>query len=171
MKIRIAVAAVLLAALASSAPLAPASQADVETAVRNARAVLTAPHFSREEITKTLAEALEACLAIVPEGEKAAEFKSRIGTARTMLRDQEMFSDKVRQYIGLSYKLMSGGPSWEIPKEITAAAQPKDGIKLATKICLELVDSALAEWKAGRNEKAIIHLLSFVLLVITPIQA
>lgn len=171
MKIRIAVMAVLLAALAFSAPLAPAAKADVETAVRNARAVLTADHFSKEEITKVLAEALEACLAIVPAGEDAAEFKSRIGTARTMIGNQELFSDKVRQYIGLSYKLMSGGPSWEIPKEITAAAKPKDGIKLASKICLELVDSALAEWKAGRNQKAIVRLLSFVLLVITPIQA
>jgi hypothetical protein len=171
MKIRVAVALVLLTALASSAPLPPPAQASVESAVRNARAVITAAHFSTDDIAKILAEVLDACLAIVPEGESAAEFRSRIGTARTMLLEKELFSDKVRQYIGLSYKLISGGPSWEIPKEITDAAQPKDGIKLATKICLELVDSALVEWKAGRNAAAVIRLLSFVLLVITPIQA
>ncbi len=68
------------------------------------------------------------------------------------------------------YKSLAG-KAWEIPKEITACAQPKDGIKLATKICLDLVDSALVEWKAGRSDQAVIRLLSFVLLVITPIQA
>lgn len=169
MKARLALVSVLLVVLASAAPVRGA-QADIETAVRNARAVLTAPHFSKEEITKALVGALEASLSILPRSAATKDSASRLESVAAAMKAGGMLSDKSREDLLIVYKSLAG-KAWEIPKEITAAAKPSDGIKLATKVCLDLVDSALVEWKAGRSDQAIVRLLSFVLLVITPIKA
>lgn len=170
MKVRIIVAFALLAVLVSPAPSVQAVQMDVKTAVGDARAVLTAQHFSRDEISKVLVEALEAAIPILPRTAEAADSASRLTSVAAAMKGGGLFSDKNREDISLVYKRI-GGQAWEVPKEILNAPQPKDGIKLATEICLKLVDSALAEWTAGRGGKAAANLLSFVMLVITPIEA
>jgi len=44
-------------------------------------------------------------------------------------------------------------------------------MKRATEACRRYLEAALAEMKAGNNEKAVRHLLDFVLVVVTPIEA
>jgi hypothetical protein len=88
-----------------------------------------------------------------------------------MFGEKEIFADKARQYLGLSYKLVSGGSLWQVPAELKNPVSMKKGIELATEICARLLDSALALHKSGNDEKAVRHLLEFVLLVITPIEA
>lgn len=170
MKVRHQAIFLILAILVAAAPLAKAAQAGLETTVRNARAVLTAPHFSRDEITKTLVGALEASIPLLPKTAEAADSASRLTSIATVMKSGGLFSDKNREDIGLVYKRITG-QAWRVPKEILDASRPKAGIEMATQLCLKLVDSAAAEWKAGRSDKAAADLLSFVLLVITPMEA
>lgn len=170
MKVRLFIVSAVLTVLVSAAPSVQAASTDVPTAVGHARAVLTAEHFSRDEITKVLVEALEATIPILPKTSEAADSASRLTSVAATMKSGGLFSDKNREDIGLVYKRLNG-QAWQIPKEILNAPQPKDGIKLATQICLKLVDSALAEWNAGRGGKAAADLLSFVMLIITPIEA
>ena len=83
----------------------------------------------------------------------------------------ELFSEKAHQYLGLAYKPVSGGKAWKIPEELKAPGEGTKGIERATKICAKLLDSALAEHKAGRNEESVRDLLGLVILVVTPIDA
>ena len=108
---------------------------------------------------------------ILPKTDYADEFRSRIAWVRDSLKEGILFSDKARQYLGLAYQLVAGGSLWQVPEELKAADPAKKGIERATEICVELLDSALAEHKAGNDEKAVRHLIAFVLLVVTPIEA
>ena len=166
---------VLIAALAlitiSPTPAFQASQAAPEALIENARALLKAPELPREAVTRALADALSAALLILPKTDYANEFKSRIGTVRKMFEDGALFEDKARQYLGLAYKLVSGGKTWEVPAELKAADGTNKGIEKAVELCGKLLDSALADRKAGRNVEACRALLDFVILIITPIEA
>jgi hypothetical protein len=146
-------------------------QTGPEALIAGARTILNAPEPQREAMTKALIDALGASLAILPETDYAEEYKSRIGTVKKMFGDGALFEAKARQYLGLAYKLVSGGKTWEIPAELRATVGVKKGVEKATELCGKLLDSARAEHKAGRNEEACRDLLSFVLLVITPIEA
>ena len=166
---------VLIAALGlitiSPAPAFQASQTAPEALIENARALLKAPELPREAVTRALADALSATLLILPKTDYADEFKSRIGTVRKMFEDGALFEDKARQYLGLAYKLVSGGKTWEVPAELKAADGTNKGIEKAVELCGKLLDSALADRKAGRNVEACRALLDFVILIITPIEA
>lgn len=142
-----------------------------EALIGRARAAVVTPEGSRVAITKALTEALDASLLILPKAEFAEEFKTRIAFVKSEIGRGELFSDKARQYLGLSYKLVSGGNAWQIPAELKDPGPTAKGIERATEICVKLLDSALAERKAGRNGEAVRLLLEFVLLVITPIEA
>ena len=166
---------VFIAALAlitiSPAPAFQGSQAAPEALIENARALLKAPELPREAVTRALADALSATLLILPKTDYADEFKSRIGTVRKMFEEGALFEDKARQYLGLAYRLVSGGGTWKIPAELKAADTARKGIEKAIEISAKLLDSALADRKAGRNVEACRALLDFVILVITPIEA
>ncbi len=142
-----------------------------EALIGRARAAVLTPEGSRDAILEALIEVLDVSLMILPDRDYAGEFRSRIEWVRGSYREGVLFSDKARQYLGLSYKLVSGGNAWQIPAELKAPGPTTRGIERATEICVKLLDSALAERKAGRNEEAVRHLLEFVLLVITPIEA
>jgi hypothetical protein len=88
-----------------------------------------------------------------------------------MFSERSLFNDKSRQYLGLAYRLVTGGKIWQIPEELTSAYREKDIMEQAKKICQKLIESALAERKAGHDELAVRYLLEFVLMVITPVQA
>ena len=159
-----------LAFLLAAVPVLSGSQEDPEALISRARAVIQDPHFSRDAITNSLADALGAALLILLETDYADDFRARIETVREMFEDEVLFSDKGRQYLGLAYQMVSGGKSWQIPEELKTH-DAKKGIELSVEICQNLLDSALAELKAGRNEKAVRLLLEYVILVITPIEA
>jgi hypothetical protein len=159
--------ALLLAAV--PAPLA--ADDPFETTVGRVRSVLLKPHFTREEVTQSLAEALDATLLVLPASDQTAEVRSRIETVRKMFTDGALFEDKIRQYLGLAYKALSSGRSWEVPEEIKTVNRDADITERTKKICGALLDSSLAEHKAGRDEAAVRDLLSFVIFVVTPVQA
>lgn len=121
---------------------------------------------------KTLIEVLDLSTAILPEKDYAAEFKTKVEWVRNMFTEGRMFSEKIRQYLGLSYMLVSNGAAWEVPQEMQ---KPYTGqaasLELAKKACAGYLDSALAELKAGNNEGAVRGLIAFVILIVTPIQA
>lgn len=171
MKTRPMIALAVLGSFLCAAPGLSGQQKTAEAMIEHARGVILAPHFSSEEVTAALAEVLDASLLILPDKDYAAEFKSRIGTVRKMLGEGILFSDKERQYLGFAYKLVNGGVAWKIPAELTAEARMEKGIELARKLCAGLLDSALAERKAGRGEESVRDLLGFVLLVVTPMEA
>lgn len=141
-----------------------------ETMIGRARAAVLTPDGSRDAILEALIGVLDASLMILPDTDNAGEFRSRIEWVRGSYKEGALFSDKARQYLGLSYKLVSGGKAWQIPAELKDPGPTAKGIERATEICVKLLDSALAERKAGRNEGAVRRLLEFVLLVITPIK-
>jgi hypothetical protein len=158
---------VLLAAV--PAPLAAGD--DFETTVGRVRSVFGKPHFSREEVTQALGEALDASLMILPASDGAVEVRSRLEAVRKMFAEGALFEDKIRQYLGLAYKTVSGGQSWEIPAELKSAYLEADIMARAKKICGALLDSSLAGHRAGRDGAAVRDLLSFVIFVVTPVEA
>jgi hypothetical protein len=159
--------AFLLAAL----PVLRAEETPPEVLIGRARAVALSPHFSREEITQALVDTLDASLLILPQVDYTAEFKSRIGTVRDMLTKGALLEDKIRQYLGLSYKLVSGGQAWAVPEELKSTYREAEIMDRAKKICVALLDASLADLKAGRSEAAVRDLVSFVLFVVTPVEA
>lgn len=170
MKNRVTIALLGLAFLMAFLPAFGEADEDAEALIGRARAVLQAPHPHQEDFTNALVAALDASLLILPETEYAEEFRARIGTVRKMFDEQALFSDKGRQYLGLAYRMVSGGKPWQVPEELKTL-EPKKGIEKAKEICARLIDEALAEWKAGRNEQAVSRLIDFVILVVTPIEA
>lgn len=171
MKSRTIIAFMVLGLFISRTPLLRASETGPEALIARARDVVLSPHFSRDDITKALVEVLEASLLILPKTDYAEEFRSRVETVQKMFGEKDIFAEKARQYLGLSYKLVADGSLWQIPAELKAPGSTKKGIERANEICVKLLDSALAERKAGNDETAVRHLLEFVLLVITPIEA
>jgi len=139
--------------------------------VNRAFSVIMTPTSSSDAIMKALTEILDASLLILPKTDYSEEYKSRIEVAKKTFEERSMLNDKSHQYLGLAYRLVTGGKVWQMPEELTSAYREKDIMAQAKKVCQKLIDSALAERKAGRNEQAVRYLLEFVLLVITPIQA
>lgn len=166
-----ALALVGIAALLAAVPAPLAAGDDFETTVGRVRSIFEKPHFSREEVTQALGEALDAALLVLPASDHAAEVRSRVETVRKMFADGALFEDKVRQYLGLAYKTVADGKAWEITAELKSAYREADIMAQAKRICGALLDSSLAEHKAGRDEGAVRDLLSFVIYVITPVEA
>ena len=160
-----------IAALLAAVPALLAADDDFETTVGRVRSVFWKPHYSREEVTQALGEALDASLMILPASDHEAEVRSRIETVRKMFAEGALFEDKIRQYLGLAYKTVSGGKAWEIRAELKSAYLEADIMARAKKICGALLDSSLAEHKAGRDEAAVRDILSFVIFVVTPVEA
>jgi hypothetical protein len=166
--------AVLLLGLAQLFVLIPALKAEIaspEVLIGRARAVALSPHFSREEVTKAMIDALDASLLILPQADYAAELKSRVATVREMFAKGAIFEDKARQYLGLAYKLVSDGQAWAVPEELKSKYRDAEITDPAKKICVALLDESLVELKAGRPEAAVRGLISFVIFVITPVEA
>jgi hypothetical protein len=144
---------------------------EAEALIGRARAAVLTPDSPREAITKALVDALEASLLILPKTEYEAEFRTRIEGVKKTFNEGVLFSDKAYQDLAQAYKLTTRGKAWQIPAELKGSGPEKKGIEKAVEICAKLLDSALAERKAGRNETAVSYLLDFVLLVVTPIEA
>lgn len=168
---RSTIALIGLALLALAVPAMRAEQTGPEALIGRARAVSLTPHFSREEITKALIDALDASLLMLPATTYASEFKSRVDAVRKMFAEGAIFEDKARQYLGLAYKLVSSGQAWAVPEEIKSAYREIEIMERAKKICVALLDASLTEYRAGRPEPAVRDLLSFVIFVITPVEA
>ena len=171
MKRTISFAVIAVAVLLAGAPLLEAQETGPEALIARARAVTLSPHFSREEITQALIGVLDAALLTLPPASYAAEFKGRIETVRKMFAEGALLEDKIRQYLGLAYKLASGGRAWSVPEELASAYREADIMDRAKKICVALLDGALAGIKDGRREEAVRDLVGFVLFVVTPVEA
>ncbi len=139
--------------------------------ISNAASVLMGSQASQDAILKALNEILEASLMIMPKTADSDEFESRVEIAEQMLEERGLFNLKSRQYLGFAYRLVSAGKAWQVPDELSSAYRQKDIMEQARRICKRLVDSALTEYKAGRNERAVRDLVGFVLMVITPLEA
>ncbi len=165
------VVVLIVAAFLGRVPALRAQQAGPEALIGQARAVTLSPHFSREEIAKALIGVLDATLIVLPETSYAAEFKGRIDTVRKMLADGGLLEDKIRQYLGLAYKMVSGGRAWAVPEELRSAYREAEIMDRAKKICVALLDAALAAIEAGRREEAVRDLVGYVIFVVTPVEA
>jgi hypothetical protein len=171
MNIRLTVTLVGLGLFLAAIPVLAVPEDAAEAKIGRARNVLMTPDAGREAIAKALAEVLDASLLILPKTDYAEEFRSRVGTVKKMFDDGALFEDKARQYLGLAYKMVSGGKSWEVPAELKSSYREVDIMERGKRICAALLDSALAEHEAGRRESAVRDLISFVIFVITPVEA
>jgi hypothetical protein len=170
MKRYLTIALIACVAVMGAAPALRGSQDKPEAMIEHARQALGTPQPATEAITRALVDALSASLLILPKTDYAEEFKSKIEGVRQMVKEGAMLSPKAYEDLGTAYRLVSGGKAWEIPAELKAPGSQKKGIEKATEICGQLLDAAMAERKAGRNEEAVRDLLSFVILVVTPIE-
>jgi len=148
-----------------------ASETGPEATVIKARAYLLDPNFRPDGIEKVLVEVLDASLAILPQKDYASEYKSRIEWVKASFAEKHLFSDKIRQYLGLAYKLVANGTSWQLPEELKSVSSSQEGMNAAIKVCARFLESALSEMKAGNNEQAVRHILDFVIMVVTPVEA
>ena len=171
MKNRMGIALIVMGLLMSAVPAFPGSEKDAESMISHAASVVRAREFSRDDIIRALIEVLDASLLILPKTDYSAEFSSRIETAKGQFDEKSLFSDTARQNLGLAYSLLTGGKSWQIPEELAPEKREKDFMAQAKRVCQNLIDSAQAELKAGRNAQSVRYLLEFVLMVITPVQA
>jgi hypothetical protein len=174
MKYRAAPAVIAVIAVAIGLATVPSLQAQengFEAKIGRVRAVVLTPDFSRDDIARALVEALDASLLILPAADYAAEFRSRVETVQKMFADGALLEDKARQYLGLAYKMVAGGESWKVPEELMSAYRAVEITERGKKVCVALLDSSLADHKAGRNEAAVRGLIGFVIFVITPVEA
>ena len=171
MKQHLMIALIGIALLLAAVPALRGEEAGPEALIARARAVVLSPHFSREAINGALLDVLDASLLILPRTDRTKECRSRIEEAKKPIVQGELFSEKAYGDLGLAYKSVSGGTAWKIPEELTAAGAGSKGIEQATKICVKLLDSALAAHKAGRSEESVRDLLGMVILIVTPIEA
>jgi hypothetical protein len=170
MKSRLTVLLVGLSILIAAVPFARGEQAGPEALIGRARAVVLSPHFSRDEINKALADVLEASLLVLPKTDQNKDVRSRIESAKSLMQKGEIFTEKAREDLSSAYKTMAGGKDWEVPEELSSKSEANKGIEQATRICVRLLDSGLAAYKAGRGDEAVGDLLGMVILVITPIE-
>jgi len=157
--------------LLSAVPILRASETKPEEIVAKTRATILDPNFKPDGIDKILVEILDVTLTILPKKDYDADFRTRIEWVKGSFAEKQMFSEKIRQYLGLSYKLVSGGASWQVPESLNNNVGDKAGVDDAIKVCARSLESALAEMNAGRNEEAVRELLSFILIIVTPIRA
>ena len=156
----------------SALPVLRASESKPEATIAKIRAYILDPNFKPDGIDKVLIEALDASLIILPGKDYAAEYKTKIEWVKSSFAEKNLFSDKIRQYLGLAYKLVANGAAWQLPEELKSPYSGQNAsLEMAMKICGRFLDSALAEMKAGNNEKAVRHILGFVIMVITPVEA
>ena len=171
MRTRTTIALVAAGLVLAAIPPLPAEDTPPEVLIRRGAAALTGPDISGKAIMKALGDILDAAVLILPQSEDSEEFRSRVDIAKKTMVERSPLNDKVRQYVGFAYRLASGGKTWKVPEGMTSLYRGKDIMAEARKICQGHIDSALAELKAGRNGQAVLHLLSFVLMVITPVEA
>lgn len=162
------IALVGLALLATSGTSLLGAADDPETIINHTKQIVMTPNSPENGLTKALGDVLGASLVILPQTEYAAEFKARVEVAKKSFAEGSLFSEKAYQDLGAAYKLVSRGQAWQVPVEIKAPGH--GSIEDAKRICLKLLDSALAEYKSGQNVEAVRDLVSFVLLVVTPIE-
>ncbi len=152
-------------------PVLRASETKPEATIAKIRTALLDPNFTPDGIEKMLTETLNAALAILPQKEYTADVTSKVDFVKASFAEKHLFSDKIRQDLGVAYRLVADGAAWQLPEEIKSAPAGDAGIKTATQACARYLEKALAEMKAGNNEAAVRHLFSFVLMVVTPIRA
>ncbi len=157
-----------LVVLMAAVPILGGAAADPETVINHTKQIVMTPNPPEHGLIQALADILGVSLTILPPMDHAAEARSRIEAAKKSLGQGEPFSDKSCQGLGEAYKLVSGGTAWQVPAELKAPGH--GSIEDAKQICLKLLDSALAEYRAGRNVEAVRDLVSFVILVLTPIE-
>ncbi len=155
----------------AAVPFLLASETSPEATIAKVRAYILDPGFEPSGIDMALAEVLDVSLAILPQKEYAADFRSKIERVKASFAGKHLFSDKNRQYLGLSYKLVANGAAWQLPDELRSPASSQEGIKAAIRVGARFLEDALKAMKAGDNEKAVRCILDFVILVVTPIQA
>jgi hypothetical protein len=170
MRKHVMIALLVIALLLAAVPALRGEETGPEVLIARARAVSLSPHFSRDEIIQALIGVLDASLLVLPETSYAAEFKSRVGTVRTMFAQGVIFEDKARQYLGFAYKLAAEGQAWAVPEELKSAYREAEIMDGAKKICVALLDGAMDDLKAGRRERAVRNLISYVIFVITPVE-
>ena len=171
MRTRPTIALIALGLVLSASPTLRSSETEPEVLISRGAAAIMGPNISTEAINKALGDVLDAAVLILPKSDDSEEFRSRVEIAKKTMVERSPLNDKVRQYIGFAYKLASGGKAWTVPEEMASSYRAKDIMAQARKICQGHIDSALAELKAGRNGQAVLHLLGFVLMIITPVEA
>lgn len=171
MKKQLTIALIVLGLLVSTAPVLPGSEKDAASMVSHAFSVIMDPSASRGIIKTALVEILDASLLILPKTDYSEEYRFRIEVAKKQFYEKSIFNDKGHQYLSFAYRLVTGGKKWQFPEELAAPYREKDIMEQAKKVAQRLIDSALAERKAGRNEQSVRYLLEFVLMVIMPVQA
>jgi hypothetical protein len=117
-----------------------------------------------------LVEILDASLLILPKTDYAGEFRSRIESAKKESRESSLFSEKSYKDLALAYRLVAAGEEFKFPDVVLKAGGETAGIEKAVVYCQASIDAALSEFRAGRRECAVRHLVGFVLMVITPIH-
>jgi hypothetical protein len=170
MKNRSILTFVVLGLLISVPPVLWCSETEAASMITHASSVIMAPSPSHDAIKAALLEILDASLLILPKTDYSDEYRSRIEVAKTQFSEQSLFSDKGHQYLSLAYRLVTAGKRWQFPEELTVPYRERDIMEQAKKLAQKLIDSALSELKAGRNEQSVRYLLELVLMVVTPIQ-
>ena len=166
----VALAALAVLVAVTSVPASGGPGEDVEGMINRAVAVFTDHPPAAKSAGAALADILDASLLILPATPYASQYRTLVGTAKREFQETSLFTQKAHTDLAAAYRLVAAGEEWKFPE---ASIRPRDegrGIDRARVYCQAEIDSALREFRAGQRESAVGHLVSFVLLVITPIE-
>lgn len=146
-----------------------ANTQDIENKIYEAKDTIFNQASSKEEINPALYQLLDVVIVIMPKSEYSDEFIRKIEVAKNEF-DEHFFNEKGRQYLSLAYRIVNSGKKYQFPEELNTFKTDAEFMAKAKKIVEGLFDSAINNYKSGKNEQAVKALLEVVIMIVTPIS-
>jgi hypothetical protein len=142
---------------------------DIESRITKASDKLFGPATSKEQMVDSLVEYLDITLSLTASSKYRDEIKHHIDVAKDLFKNSSIFNDKARQYVSLSYRMVTEGVKYQKPDELDEFITPAEAQEKAMKYAKKLIKDALISVKQGNVGKAARLILELVLLVVTPL--
>ena len=143
---------------------------DIESRITKASDKLFAPATSKEQMVDSLIEFLDITLSLTASSKYRDEIKHHLDVAKDLFKNSSIFNDKARQYVSLSYRMVTEGMKYQKPAELDEFITPSEAQEKALKYAKKLIDDARTNARRGDEGSTAKLILELVLLVITPIS-
>ena len=143
---------------------------DIESQITKASDKLFAPATSKEQMVDSLIELLDITLSLTASSKYRDEIKHHLDVAKDLFKNSSIVNDKARQYVSLSYRMVTEGMKYQKPAELDEFITPSEAQEKALKYAKKLIDDARTNARRGDEGSTAKLILELVLLVITPIS-
>ena len=143
---------------------------DIEKRIVDASGRIFGPDTSREQIVDSLVEFLDITLSLTASSKYRDEIKHHIEVAKDLFKNSSIFNDKARQYVALTYRMVTEGVKYLKPPELDDFVTPAEAQEKAVKYAKKLVEEARTNANLGNEKEAAKRILELVLLIVTPVS-